>query len=223
MNILKKKNSSNLLYPSQHFFKDLNLNKKFKKANQILGKDPLLLNMDTFTLLNLYQKENFLIPNLNPTNILKKNLVYFIKQRYDNGLLLESNKINHTLMSLYIYFLIKKYNKKIKHKSVKGRTVKKKTYNKNIVHQFIRGRIVKKKKKHILVAVFGLLVYMNKRQLHKNRKYLYNNYKFKKLFLFYKARSLKFTIINFKIDQNKSDMIFSRKHYVEHIKKNMKK
>ena len=216
MNILKKNNSSNLLYPSQHFFK--NLNKKIKKTNQILDKDPLLLNMDTFTLLNLYQKENFLIPNLNSTNILKKNLVYFIKQRYDNGLLLESNKINHTLMSLYIYFLIKKYNKNIIHKAVK-----KKIYNKNIVHQFIRGRIIKKKKKHILVAVFGLLVYMNKRQLHKNKKNLYNNYRFKKLFLYYKARSIKFTIINFQIDQNKSNMIFSRKHYVELIKKNMKK
>jgi hypothetical protein len=196
MKILKKNYKLNLL-DYKHFLKNLNLQKKLYKKQELLFNNQILLNINNFNIIDLnYKQENLFYPNYN-NNI--KNFIYFIKKNYNNNLLIESNNYNYYLLKLYIYFLLKKS----KFKS----------------NKIIKGRIIKIKKQKVFVLIFGLILSMKKKELHKKKNFLYSKFKYKKLFFYYLLKSLNFKLLLFKINKKKKKIIFSRKIYVRDLKK----
>jgi hypothetical protein len=186
----------NQLLNYQPFLKNNNLKKNKYKLKNILFENEILLKKNGLNLIELNNYENSLLPSLKG---FKNHIVYTIQTQYENYLL-----FNYTFNYNLLYYFSKIFFKK----NIKE--------NKKI----IKARILGKKKKKILISIFGLIIKIKLKKLHKNKKIFYGSkLKSTKIISFYKLKYL-----NFKIDTDlnqKSSL--SRKLYVQEVNEEKKK
>ena len=197
MNILKKKKittNNNYLDIYKSYLKNLNFFNKFKKRNNILLKDILLLKLDDLYLLNINLKDNFFFSDIEENENYynnKNNLLYFLEY-YDN--LLKEIEINIKYPNfIYNKYYINFLNKKLKKYYICKFFIQKK--NKitkfyrtkfNFCYNKLKGIAIKRlKKKNVMIGFFG------KRFIIKNN-ILYKKKKRKKIKNMYLRRRLKF-------------------------------
>ena len=136
--------------------------------------------------------------------------------------MINPNDLNYFLVRLFIFLLLKKYNKfyslnyNLKNKDQNTSIFLK---NKKPFYSYISGRVLRPYKKYILISVYGLILKMNKKKLYHKRKIIYSRYRFYRLFYLYKGRSKFFKLSFFNIQKTKQKINFSRKNYVKEFKK----
>jgi hypothetical protein len=186
----------NQLLNYQHFLKNNNLKKNKYKLKNILFENEILFNKNGLNLIELNNYENILLPSLKG---FKNHIVYTIRTHYENHLL-----FNYTFNYNLLYY----FSKILFKKNIKEN------------QKIIKARIIGRKKKRILISIFGLIIKIKSKKLHKNRRMFYGSkLKSTKIISFYKLKYL-----NFKIDtdlNNKSSL--SRKLYVKEINEKKKK
>lgn len=187
----------NQLLNYQHFLKNNNLKKNKYKLKNILFENEILFNKNGLNLIELNNYENILLPSWKG---FKNHIVYSIQTQYENYLL-----FNYTFNYNLLYYFSKIFFKK----NIKE--------NQKIIKARILGR---KNKKYFLISIFGLIIKIKLKKLHKKKKIFYSSkLKSTKIISFYKLKYL-----NFKIDTDlnqKSSL--SRKLYVKEINENKKK
>lgn len=249
MQILKKKSTfkttNNYLNIYKFYLKNLNFFNNFKKRNNILIKDILLLKLNDLYLLNINSKDNFFFSNIEENKNYyknKNNLLYFLSY-YDNYLKkikINTNYSNIIYEKKYIEFL----NKKLKKFFIRKFFIQKKNkINKfyftkfNLYHPKLKGFVLKRvNKKYVKIAFLGKIkkiknkfIYKKEKDYLKNIKNIYLRKRLKlKYSFFYNFKTYfkgKTILFNFKIKlsnkKNKFKLIYYRKKYIIDIKKNI--
>ena len=237
MNILKKKHikkiNNNYLDIYKFYLKNLNFYNNFKKRNNILLKNILLLKLDNLYLININLKENFFFYNVEKNKNIYKNKNHFLYffEYYDNylkKLKINIEYFNYSYNTFYLNFL----NNRIKRFFISRIFIKKNNKIKkfyitkfNLCYDKLKKMIKSSKEKKIYLQSFGKIYYISKKNLNikkikiKNIKNKYLIKRLKKRFSFENRFNifLKNKRVFFKIKiiyiKNKMKFYFFRKKY----------
>jgi hypothetical protein len=201
--IINKITINNYLNTYKIFLKNLNFFNNFKKRNNILIKDILLLKLDNLYLLNINLKENFFFLNLeNNENFFKNknNLLYFFEyyDQYLKKMTINTKYENFLYYKFYINFL----NKKLKKFYISKIFLKKNNkVNKLYLKKFnlyLKGYIFRRKtKKKVLIGFYGKIKKIKNKYIYIKNKKIYLNIK-----SVYLRKKLKYKISFFNIFNN---------------------
>lgn len=205
MNKLKTQNFNNLLN-YQHFLKNNSFKKKKFKLKNILFENQILYKNHDLNIIELKNSKNIQIPS----TVLDFKKTYTIQNSYESQLLFNYN-LNYNILYNFnkIMFNYKKKN------------------------NIIKGRVITGNNKKTLIIILGIIFSMKSINLNnlinnkKNfyiRKYKKKNFKYKNFFSKFKKtkinqiiKSYKLRYLNFKIEKNKNNTLFSRISYLEDI------
>ena len=207
MQKLKKKKKYIITNP-EFFIKKNNLKEKKLKLNTILFKNNILLKNKNINVIEFNNKNMFINNNNN------LNLIYTIKRKYENQLLLNFNLDRNIILyfnKLIFKNIIKKYN------IIKGRVIN-----------------ISKKYKYFYIYIFGYIFSIKPKDLYSKKKWNFNLRKnnkkkiikkkiIKKINKSYRLRYINF-FINIKYNFNYKKINISRTIYLKKLdsqKKNL--